>query len=624
MTMEELMIKRSQLPDCFNMGVRVGGRVPPDGVLDEIREFCTSPLVNICYIRIPPETTIDNLVEWAKELKRLKTKFILSPHFFPKGATKEEVARIAEAGGEYYFGTFVAGLGERGSRTASVTYKSHLHEHLEKEAVSSLADAFTDYIEDAREKTEEARDLFGGKISMTEATALLKYMYPAGLDFINSEVMNENLDFQLAYTRGAARGYKKNFWTNLLAHEWYGGLRNDDPLKYKRLKLAYDALYMAGSKGIFIESGEFSIISYGYNYDIDHEFCKAYRRIREDFTKSILDDERPSVWPLCKVGILHGNLDPYVGFGSSALMFHRSNEAWSVKDSERSWKLLDGIKQSAEWHDYTEFGPRTLSNAPAYGDYDIVPVESNLDVLCEYEYLMFLGWNTMTAEIYEKLVKYVEQGGKLLISAAHLNTNTKRDDAYRPIFGGRVSELLGCELSGSVRTDSAVQFIRGSSVDGVMYPCANTEAENCSLIDPLFVNGYVNLASVELCGAKAVAISNNSHSVSPDDPPILIENKIGKGTVFFIPSLDYPANSGMREFYRYIMKTLFTASHRTCDVQVIAGDKIRFNVYEGSDGKKKIYLLNTDFELPVASKIITAAGEVSVMLEPLERKAITV
>ena len=623
--MAESMIERSASKDLFDIGVRVGGRAKsPDDVIGEIREFCSSPLVSICYLKMPAGTTAEHLVEWAKEFKKTKTRFTLSvvPHNLPL-LTKENVEKIRAAAGEYYVGSSVPGLGELGTKTSNITYQSHYKEHPEKEMVDNLEDAFADYIDGARKKVEDAREIFSGTLSMTEATALLKYMYPTGIDTITAEVMNENLNFQIAYARGAARGYKNERWGNLLAHEWYGGLRNDDPLKYKRLKLAYDFLYMSGSKRIFIESGEQSIISYGYNYTMDHEFCKTYRRIREDFTRSILNDERPSAFPLCRVGILHGNLDPYVGFASSSLMYHRSNEAWTVKDSERSWKLLDKIKRSADWYDFTEFGPRSLSNAPAYGDYEILPVECELDALLQYEYLIFLGWNTMTDEIYEKLTEYVRRGGKLLISAAHLNTNTKRDGSYRPIKNGRVSELVGCDIVGSLRTDSAVQFIKNSSVEGVTYPCANTGAASCSLIDPLFTNGYVSLAALDITSATPVALSNDRHVIKPTDPPLLLENRLGEGTVFFVPSLDYPANGAISEFYAYVVKALFTASHRTADVQVMAADKIAFNVYANGDGGYKVYLLNTDFELPAAAKILFSDKETELTLKPLERREIT-
>ena len=39
------------------------------------------------------------------------------------------------------------------------------------------------------------------------------------------------------------------------------------------------------------------------------------------------------------------------------------------------------------------------------------------------DYLIFTGWNTITDEAHKRLEKYVENGGRLFMSAAHLNTN---------------------------------------------------------------------------------------------------------------------------------------------------------------------------------------------------------
>ena len=77
-------------------------------------------------------------------------------------------------------------------------------------------------------------------------------------------------------------------------------------------------------------------------------------------------------------------------------------------------------------HEPVDFGEYSLSNGPAYGIYDVVPIESDVSLLKKYEYLMFLGWNSMTEEIYEKLKEYVACGGKLLLSAAHLPSRSCR------------------------------------------------------------------------------------------------------------------------------------------------------------------------------------------------------
>ena len=61
---------------------------------------------------------------------------------------------------------------------------------------------------------------------------------------------------------------------------------------------------------------------------------------------------------------------------------------------------------------------------------------------------------------------------------------------------------------------------------------------------------------------------------------------------------------------------MVTASARTCDVQVIGSDRVRYAVYEGG----KMYLLNTDYDLPVIVKVIRGGKEEMLTLDALELK----
>jgi len=61
---------------------------------------------------------------------------------------------------------------------------------------------------------------------------------------------------------------------------------------------------------------------------------------------------------------------------------------------------------------------------------------------------------------------------------------------------------------------------------------------------------------------------------------------------------------------------MVTASNRACDVQVLGSDRVRYAVYEGN----KLYLLNTDYDLPVIVKVIRGGEETLVTLDALELK----
>ena len=67
-----------------------------------------------------------------------------------------------------------------------------------------------------------------------------------------------------------------------------------------------------------------------------------------------------------------------------------------------------------------------------------------------------------------------------------------------------------------------------------------------------------------------------------------------------------------------VVRELVTLSHRNAELKVIASDRLRYSVYE--DGR--VYLLNTDYDLPICAKFVTKNGEELVSLEPLEIKSV--
>ncbi len=628
------MFNRAKSDDKLLVGVRVGGRCTTKEISDEIYHFCSSPLVNVCYILALEDATPEMYLQWAAALKETKTYFFI--HNYGVDITKELADEIREIAGELYLGAFVWKLNEWGTKSSTAPYWvfnsdwgetndcSYDNTFKGEEEILDLAESFERNRRVIRERIDDCRSIHGGIVGAHEATAHLKYLAEGGQKVLFAELMNAYLETQVACTRGATRGFKNDEWGANIAHEWYGGLDNTDPMKLKRLKLAYDYTYMAGASYIFIESGEQNIRGYGIYYPEDHEIPQTYKRIREEFVKNTVDDIRPSGGPLCKVGIIHGNLDPYAGFGTSSLMFHRYNEDWTIKAPEHSWELLKTVKKSIQWHEPLDFGEYSLSNAPAYGIYDVVPIESDVSELQKYEYLMFLGWNTMTEEIYEKLRVYVKNGGKLLLSAAHLNTNSKRDGKFIPFRDGRLSDFLGCDITGSVRRDSGVKFLSNTSLPHVHYPAAATREAVHKHVDQLLISGYTDFATLNINTATAVAYSNNTYQLLDDDTPLLVENKYGEGVVSLVTAIQYPGAPEVRNLYSYIMKAQMTASHRGCEVHVIAGDKIEFTVYDAGKGKRKIYLLNTDYSLPNTVIIKTKKEEKTVTLASLERKEITV
>ncbi len=104
------------------------------------------------------------------------------------------------------------------------------------------------------------------------------------------------------------------------------------------------------------------------------------------------------------------------------------------------WLLFTGILvRTNRW----EF----LTGTP-YGPADIVPIEANPETLSKYTTLVFLGWNTVEADQMERLRKYVEDGGHLILALPHISVEVRRKKLPQPLTGPKVRQLIGLEVRG--------------------------------------------------------------------------------------------------------------------------------------------------------------------------------
>ena len=67
-----------------------------------------------------------------------------------------------------------------------------------------------------------------------------------------------------------------------------------------------------------------------------------------------------------------------------------------------------------------------------------------------------------------------------------------------------------------------------------------------------------------------------------------------------------------------MQESLSAASARECDVKVIASNRLRYSVYPNG----KIYLLNTDCDLPITVRVVYQGKESTLTLSPLEMKTL--
>ena len=517
---------------------------------------------------------------------------------------------IQEIAGDYFLGD---GLGEFAGWYATKAkgfYKRGLSEN-PVQGLKNCSEAKDTYIRQIGKEIKIRRDNGANIVSSTEAVAFTHLDYEAGVDVAVIEVPLTNMEIMLSFARGAQRAYNKEILGAWLAHEFYGGFHQFDPLKAKRFTMEYYTLYLAGVDYVGLESGAREIHSHvDQMLPETHPLTQSYLNEAEKFAKFCNTDIRPGKeGPITKIAFVQGNLDGYGCGHSSSLWGQYYDEKWGFSDSEYAYRILDEVYRGIECCNNVNFGDYDYSHAPAYGQYDVIPATISLQALLRYEWVIFCGWNTMTPEIAQTFKKYVELGGNLIISAAQIRDGVDRDN--RGNFAKYDWEnFLGVRLTDEIiRTNDGFKFVKYSTVDGIIYP-----GTNALMCDPSWSAGYTDYVKIKPVSAKPVCyladsfgrVKNSVGELTGDQfniTPIITENKVGNGNVIFMANSFYPGNPAVFPLYKIIVKAVLAASHRTCDLKVIGNDKLRFAAFE-DDKLLKVYVLNSDFNSKNFVKVI--------------------
>ena len=610
--------------DTILNGIHIGEHAfDPDHVIDEIRQRCVEPGFNFVTIRTRREAVPQHyFLQWAEYLSSHQIYFVFLytvQHVVGRDSQfdPETVVKIKEIAGKYFLGDMI---GETGSSCACKLPGYFQGKRIDRTPIrTDLPDmkaAHEDYLRIVSAYTAIDRKLGMPDIVSVEATALNKYNMEAGVTIPMLELMCGNPDILVSNLRGTARAYGADIWGTYIAHEWYGGMRHDDMLKRKRLELSYKYAYLAGSHAFCLESGDELIESYGHTYGPESEICGDYQKVLQQTMELIRSDARPAGGPKVKLAFVSGLHDAWGGWGGSSVwnQFHR--EEWGHGEAEYSWRIAEELGTRRQWTDIANYGQHDLSAFPAYGMYNIVPIEADVETLLRYDYLIFLGWNSMTEENLLKLTEYVRRGGHLLMSVAHLNTGTVRGGPLTLPDNSLLETLFGARFTGEIRrTNGGAKFRYEALDDRILYP--GTKSLQA---DPIYSAGFADYAKFQLCGAYEAAFISDSFSDDPSDLPAVIENRLDAGVATLVPGVNYPGHPAMYPLYRALVREFITASARNCDLQILGSERLRYAVYEGN----KLYLLNTDFDMPIIIKVIYRDREQTLTLDPLELRILEV
>ena len=251
-------------------GVHIGEHsFDPKKILSEIEARCVKPGLTFVTIRTGykrQRLAIDqaDFLKWAEYLAAHKIYFLFlyTVQYAPDGRDsvldKETVSKIKEIAGEYFLGDMI---GEVGSSLAC-KLEGYFAARARKDPTPictdypDMAAAHRGYVAQVSKYIAIDKALGMPAIASVEATGLNKYNAEAGVHMPMLEMMCGNPDILVSSLRGTARATNARLWGTYIAHEWYGGMRHDDPIKRKRLALTYKYAYLAGSRVLCLESGD--------------------------------------------------------------------------------------------------------------------------------------------------------------------------------------------------------------------------------------------------------------------------------------------------------------------------------------------------------------------------------
>ena len=426
---------------------------------------------------------------------------------------------------------------------------------------------------------------------LIEASPMAKYLYEAGIDRVDLEVTyNRFTELGYAATRGAARAYGRERFGTDMAMVWYGGNQHD-PLWRHRWKVSLYQAFLRGADPIYAEHGVMDYEAHGKSRAADDPEVRMFRRELAAFADFCRRHPRPDGFPKTGLAVIHGNLDSFAEntIGQPYVWGQRGADGMRAGYPEQSWELFLSLYRNRPWAFPFASGDRDPSGNPPWGQVDAIPAESDLSTWRQYDAVMFLGWNTMTPEIYAVMKAFVAGGGHVLASLAHLDGRTRRTGAVEPVHDGDLHELFGVRVRGlDGRIPVGIRYRQQPSRGAYGFPAWSEEG------DPLHQHGGFPAATLELTSAELIAAGSDRFTdtwTEMDRAPVLTANAHGEGMAFLLNALDYPGHPGLRELYGDLL--YYFAAAWQGDLQVEAGDRVRYGVF--TEGEMHIlYALNCD------------------------------
>ncbi|NLF18618.1 MAG: hypothetical protein GX595_15405 [Lentisphaerae bacterium] len=519
--------------------------------------------------------------------------------------SKADIDAVLDAAGAAYFGRL--SIGEAGGILywpEAYLRRTGPHGWRTLEPCDTHDQAAAAYVALCRRLLEaERRDIGRGPLLDVDSSFAFKYHAMAGVDKLCLESMPGDPHRMHAAVRGAARAYAKP-WGTHIAMGWYGGV-TVDAMFQKRWKNALLHAYLAGAEFIYPESGHYTCDNprRGLRLGFHSKPMKAMRRTLREAWQFARLHTRPAGGPEVRLGILHGQHDGAPGLWNPVAWGQYHDPKWLEGPAERGWNLLDGFHRSEDWPKATVQGDLDVSGNPPLGQYDLVPAEADAACLQRYSALVCLGWNTMTADLYERLRAYVEAGGHLLMFLPQVSTRTDRAAEPALFRDGDLADLFGVRIRGREATAvQGVTFCAESGLPGYRTPLYRVGE------DPLFL-GRLTPARVELAGARVLSGFAGLFATAEEAllaRPAVVEHRLGRGCAMLVTAWEFPGDDGLRPLSEDLLRMVLQGEQG--DLRLLGSDRVRYAVYRGqAPGRGRryrlAYLLNTAADVPAPVRL---------------------
>ena len=442
----------------------------------------------------------------------------------------------------------------------------------------------------------------------TGVTTLFRSFFEAGYQWVGYESMYGPHEILLGAIRGACKCYGKNGFGTHLALQW-STVPAEDERHFIRYGLSLYLSYMHGATEINTEEGLYRIENLFSDFDKYSYVCKGHAEIQKRFNGFINTHIRRGKLK-ADIAMIIGKYDGMECF-SSKLLF--GQEALPYSSPERSWEALKVFYPDSDLNaiyyyitkggknnvpekdkklmeirkglyrdiiDYKQVGFYT--NTP-YGVIDIVPPE--IDNLKDYKFLFFTGFNAASEEQLEKLCKFCENGGILLMAKPHLYDTVNREEA----LSGKaeiINSPLADKLLRYVKTGNLVYFDKDAYPADYLDEYANAVKTYAEKFSNNYINNTDRISYTEYVTEDDTHIFYLLNIGWWDDKPAKYILKLGN-------------RSYEKELFGYDIKmivvkgdTAVFTDNLFIDIEKLSNDKV---ILRGN-GKATLYVLNSKGE----------------------------